>query len=29
MAEKRTVVNNEPRVVPGILGVTEPITLPT
>ena len=29
MAEKRTAVNNDPRIVPGILGVAEPITVPT
>jgi hypothetical protein len=29
MAEKRTVVNFDPRIVPGILGAAEPITLPT
>jgi hypothetical protein len=29
MAEKRTEVNNDPRIVPGILGVAEPITVPT
>jgi hypothetical protein len=29
MAEKRTGVNNDPRIVPGILGVAEPITVPT
>ncbi len=29
MAEKRTAVNNDPRMVPAILGVAEPITVPT
>jgi hypothetical protein len=29
MAEKRTAVNNDPRIVPRILGVAEPITVPT
>jgi hypothetical protein len=29
MAEKRTAVNNDPRIVPHILGVAEPITVPT
>ena len=29
MAAKRTAVNNDPRIVPGILGVAEPITVPT
>ena len=29
IAEKRTAVNNDPRIVPGILGVAEPITVPT
>jgi hypothetical protein len=29
MAEKRTAVNNDLRIVPGILGVAEPITVLT
>jgi hypothetical protein len=29
IAQKRTAVNNDPRIVPGMLGVTEPITVPT
>jgi hypothetical protein len=29
IAEKRTAVNSDPRIVPGILGVAEPITVPT
>jgi hypothetical protein len=29
MAEERTAVNNGPRIVPGILGVAKPITVPT
>jgi hypothetical protein len=29
MAEKRTEVNNDPRIVPGILGLAEPITVPS
>jgi hypothetical protein len=28
MAEKRTAVNNDPRIVPRILGVAEPIRFP-
>jgi hypothetical protein len=29
MAEKRTAVNHDPRIVPRIRGVAEPITVPT
>jgi hypothetical protein len=29
MAEKRSAVNNDPRIVPRILGVAEPTTVPT
>jgi hypothetical protein len=28
MAEQRTAVNNDPRILSGILGVAEPITIP-